>query len=354
MLDTTATPHGFSCQLPADRDGERVLLAHGGGGLLTQELVEQVFVRAFDNPTLARRGDSAVLEAAPGRLAFTTDGFVVRPLFFPGGSIGDLAVNGTVNDLSMSGAVPRHLTAGFIVEEGMAIADLVRIADAMAAAARAAGVTIVAGDTKVVERGHGDGVYITTSGIGTVPDGLQLGPERVEPGDSVVVSGTIGDHGIAVMSQREGLGFEPQITSDTAALHELVAAVLAACPKVRLFRDPTRGGLATSLVEIAVLARCGIEIDEASIPVAPAVAAVCEMLGLDPMLVANEGKLVAIVAAEEATAAIKAMRSQPLGARATLVGRITAEHRGRVWATTSVGGRRVVPMPVGEQLPRIC
>jgi hydrogenase expression/formation protein HypE len=360
MNATTATADFSRVACPAPlRGGECVVLGHGGGGQLSRELVEGLFVPAFGSPVLARLGDSSVLDldgvlAAGGRLAFSTDSYVVRPLFFPGGSIGDLAVNGTVNDLAMSGARPVVLSAAFIIEEGFAIAELTRVVEAMAAAARRAGVEIVTGDTKVVERGHGDGCYINTAGIGVVPAGVALGPEKVRPGDAVIVSGTLADHGMAIMSVREGLGFEAEIASDTAPLHDLVAALLAACPDARMLRDPTRGGVATSLNEIAGQARLGIEIDEGAIPVASAVTSACEILGLDPLLVANEGKFVAIVPAEAADAAVAALRGHEHGQQSTVLGRVVDRHPGRVVMRTAIGGSRVLPMPIGEQLPRIC
>lgn len=335
------------------------MLGHGGGGQLSRELVERMFVPAFGNAVLARLGDSSVLDldgalAAGGRLAFSTDSYVVRPLFFPGASIGDLAVNGTVNDLAMSGARPLVLSAAFIIEEGFALAQLARVVDAMAEAARRAGVEIVTGDTKVVERGHGDGCYINTAGIGVVPPGLELGPQRIRTGDVVLVSGTLADHGMAIMSVREGLGFEAEIASDTAPLHGLVAAMLGACPEVRMLRDPTRGGVATSLNEIAGQARLGIEIDERAMPIAPAVASGCEILGLDPLLVANEGKLLAVVPAEAAERVLAAMHANEHGRQATALGRVVDQHHGMVVMKTAIGGSRVLPMPIGEQLPRIC
>jgi hydrogenase expression/formation protein HypE len=349
---------GFTCPAPL-RDRPQIVIGHGGGGVLSQELIEHVFLPAFGNPVLDRLGDSSVLDVAGrltggGGLAFSTDSYVVRPLVFPGGSIGELAVNGTVNDLAMSGAQPLFLSAGFILEEGLPIADLVGIVTRMAAAARAAGVEIVTGDTKVVERGHGDGLYINTAGIGVVPPGVELGPAQVRPGDAILVSGTIADHGMAIMSVREGLEFEAAIASDTAALAGLVAAILAACPAVRLLRDPTRGGLATSLNEIAAATDLGIEIDERAIPVAPVVASACEILGLDPLQVANEGKLLAIVPTECAERVVAAMRAHEHGRAATILGRVVADHPGRVALRTAIGGSRVIPMPLGEQLPRIC
>jgi len=304
-------------------------------------------------PTLAEV-PLADLSFGGGRLALSTDSYVVRPLFFPGGSIGELAVNGTVNDLAMSGAIPKVLTCGFILEEGLPIADLARVVERMAAAARAAGVRIVTGDTKVVERGHGDGVYINTSGLGVVSSAIQVGREPPLPGDAVLCSGTIGDHGLAVMSVREGLEFDAPIESDSAPLHGLVAAMLAVCPEIRMLRDPTRGGVGMSLNEMAAAASCGIEIDEDAVPVNPHVAAACEILGLDPLLVANEGKLLAVVPGAAADRVLAAMRAHEHGRQALMLGRIVAEHPRLVVMKTRIGGTRVLPMPIGEQLPRIC
>ncbi|MFM1903989.1 MAG: Hydrogenase expression/formation protein HypE [Planctomycetota bacterium] len=348
----------FACPAPL-RDYPHVILGHGGGGALSRDLIDGIFLPAFSNPLLDRLGDSTVLDlpadlTSGERLALSTDSYVVRPLFFPGGSIGELAVNGTVNDLAMSGAKPLVLTAGFILEEGLAIAELAAVVERMAAAARAAGVRIVAGDTKVVERGHGDGVYINTSGIGVVPAGVAVGRFPPQPGDVVLCSGTIGDHGMAIMSVREGLEFDAAIESDSAPLHELVAALLAFCPEIRMLRDPTRGGVATSLNEMAAMAGVGIEIDEAVIPINPPVAAACEILGLDPLQVANEGKLLAIVPAAAADGVLAAMRGHPRGRDAVILGRVVAEHPRLVVMKTAIGGTRVIPLPIGEQLPRIC
>ena len=348
----------LSCPAPL-RDYPHVILGHGGGGVLSRELVEHIFLPAFSNPLLDRLGDSTVLDLTAelgggGRIAISTDSYVVRPLFFPGGSIGALAVNGTVNDLAMSGARPVCLTAGFIIEEGFSMAALIEVVGEMAKAARAAGVRIVTGDTKVVERGHGDGVYINTAGLGIVPPGVAVGAEPIRPGDVVLLSGTIGDHGMAIMSVREGLAFESQIKSDTAPLHGLVAAMLEVCPDIRMLRDPTRGGVATSLNEIAGLADCGIEIDELAVPVHDQVAGACEILGLDPLLVANEGRLLAIVPTEAAAHVLAAMRAHEHGRGAVVLGRIVAEHPRRVVMKTAIGSTRVIPMPIGVQLPRIC
>ena len=329
-------------------------LAHGGGGQLSAELVEHLFIPAFHNATLAGLADSAILDRPSGRIAFTTDSYVVRPLFFPGGCIGDLAVNGTVNDLAMCGAEPRHLSAAFILEEGLLLADLAGIVRRMAEAARNAGVQIVAGDTKVVERSRGDGCHITTSGIGFVADGVTLGPNRARPGDVILVSGTLGDHGMAVMSVREGLQFEAVIRSDTAPLHRLVRAMLDASADIRCLRDPTRGGLAATLNEIARQSRVGIIVDDSSIPVRTEVRSACEMLGFDPLMVANEGKLVAVVPLDRANDVLKRMRREPEGQDAAVIGRVTAEHPKRVVVRTGIGGSRILAMPLGEQLPRIC
>ncbi|MET8831754.1 hydrogenase expression/formation protein HypE [Streptomyces sp. NPDC004610] len=349
ILDVT----GWTCPAPL-RGQSRVVMGHGGGGTLTAELVEHVFMPAFGSPPLAEQGDAAVLALGGARLAFTTDSFVVRPLFFPGGSIGDLAVNGTVNDLAMSGARPAYLSCGFILEEGVEIETVARVADAVGAAARAARVEIATGDTKVVESGHGDGIYLNTSGIGLVPPGVDLRPARVVPGDVVLVSGPIGEHGVAVLSVREGLEFGVEIVSDCAPLADLVAAVLAVTPDVRVLRDPTRGGLAASLNEIATASGTGVVLTERDVPVPPAVANACAVLGLDPFYVANEGKLVAVVPRDRADAVLAAMRAHPQGAGAAVIGEVVAQHPGMVVARTGLGGTRVVDMPLGEQLPRIC
>lgn len=351
----------WSCPLPL-RDSPTVLLGHGGGGRLSGELVQHLFMPAFasdgaaseERDTLQRLGDAAVLPFDGGRVVMTTDSYVVRPRWFPGGSIGDLAVNGTVNDLAMMGAQPLYLTAGFILEEGLEVAELGRIAEAMGRASRAAGVRIVAGDTKVVDRGHGDGVYINTAGVGMIADGVDIGPERARPGDVVLVSGAIGEHGIAVMSVREGLEFGSEIRSDTAPLADLVANLLAAGVDVHALRDPTRGGVAATLNEIATASQVGVTLDERSIPVPDAVRAACGFLGLDPLSVANEGKLVAFVTADGADRALEVMRAHPLGDQAAVIGRVVGEHPGVVVARTPIGGTRVVDLPLAEQLPRIC
>jgi hydrogenase expression/formation protein HypE len=333
-----------------------IRLAHGAGGRMMADLIRDVFASPLDNPHLRQLADSAVLQppTCNFQFAISTDSFVVRPLFFPGGDIGSLAVHGTVNDVAMSGARPLWLTAGFILEEGLEMAVLERVVRSMAEAARAAGVQVVAGDTKVVERGHGDGVYINTAGVGILMEGVEIGPDRAQPGDIVLLSGTLGDHGIAVLSQREGLEFETALISDSAALNGLVEALLAAASHTHCLRDPTRGGLAAALNELAGTSHVGIEIEEAAVPVQPAVAAACEMLGFDPLTVANEGKLIAFVPPEQAQGALEAMQAHPLGRRAARIGVVTEEHSGMVLARTGIGGRRVVDMPLGELLPRIC
>ncbi|MEU4098660.1 hydrogenase expression/formation protein HypE [Streptomyces sp. NPDC026673] len=329
-------------------------MGHGGGGALSAELVRHVFAPAFGGRVLAGLADSAVVTLGGARLAFSTDSFVVRPLFFPGGSIGDLAVNGTVNDLAMSGARAAFLSCGFILEEGVEMPLVARVAEALGAAARTAGVEVVTGDTKVVEAGHGDGLYINTAGIGLIPDGVDIRPERAEPGDVVIVSGEIGAHGVAVMSVREGLEFGVEIESDCAALGGLVEAMLDVTPDVHVLRDPTRGGLAAALNEIAAASGVGVVVRERAVPVPPAVANACAVLGLDPMYVANEGKLVAFVPRAAAEEVLAAMRAHPLGAAAAVVGECVADHAGMVVARTALGGTRVVDLPLGEQLPRIC
>jgi hydrogenase expression/formation protein HypE len=344
----------WSCPLPL-LGYPNIVMGHGGGGKLGNELVEHLFVPAFRNPALENLGDAAMLDLASGRIAMSTDSFVVQPLFFPGGSIGELAVNGTVNDLAVSGAEPKFLSASFILEEGFPLNQLAAIVQAMAGAAAAAGVQIVTGDTKVVERGHGDGCYINTAGIGALRAGITVGPHRAQPGDAILVSGTIGDHGMAIMSVREGLEFESQIRSDCAALNGMIAAVLeAAGPAVHAMRDPTRGGLASTLNEIAQASGVGIAIDERSVPVREEVQSACELLGLDPVYVANEGKAVFFVAPEAGEQVLKVLRAHPLGRDAARIGQVTAEHPRMLVARTSIGGNRVIPIQIGEQLPRIC
>ena len=330
-------------------------MGHGAGGRAAAQLIEELFLAAFDNEWLRQGDDGAVLPMPAGaRLVMACDGHVVSPLFFPGGDVGCLSVHGTLNDLAMCGARPLHLAAGFILEEGFPLADLKRIVQSMAAAAREAGVPVVTGDTKVVERGKGDGVFITTTGVGVVPAGVHVSGANARPGDAVLLSGSIGEHGVAVLSQRESLEFETTITSDTAALHGLVAAMLAASDGVRVLRDPTRGGLATTLNEIARQSGVGMLIEESAIAVLPQVDAACELLGLDPLYVANEGKLVAVCAPEAADAVLGAMRAHARGAGAVRIGTVTDDAHGFVQMNTRFGGRRVVDWLSGEQLPRIC
>jgi hydrogenase expression/formation protein HypE len=352
-IEPRATFDGWTCPLPL-RNSPNVVMGHGGGGAMSAELVEHVFLPAFANRTLAQLGDSAVVEVPGSRLAFSTDSFVVRPLFFPGGSIGELAVNGTVNDLAMVGAVPKFLSVGFILEEGVEIAQVGAIVQRLADAAARAGIQVVTGDTKVVESGHGDGVYLNTSGIGVIPAGVDIRPDRARPGDRVIVSGDLGVHGVAIMSVREGLEFGTEIRSDCQPLNGLVEAMLAVTRDLHVLRDPTRGGLATSLNEIASASGVGISLDERSLPIPDMVADACSLLGLDPLQVANEGKLVAFVDPEHAEEVLAAMRAHPAGAGAVLIGECVADHPGMVSARTGFGAERVVDLPVGEQLPRIC
>jgi hydrogenase expression/formation protein HypE len=348
-----------SCPLPIF-DHPQIVLGHGSGGKLSAELIEKVFVSRFRNPTLEKMDDQAVLDIAGTRLAFTTDSFVVTPIFFPGGDIGTLAVNGTVNDLAVGGAKPLYLAAAFILEEGLPAADLARVVDSMAIAAQNAGVQFVTGDTKVVNRGKGDKVFITTTGIGHMNRATQLSADRARPGDRILLSGTIGDHGITILSQREGLEFESALESDCAALHGLVAAMLDEAEAagnlagVRVMRDPTRGGVATVLNEIAGRSQVGMILRESEIPVRDTVRGACEMLGLDPLYVANEGKLVAVVAGDIADRVLAAMQRHPLGADSRIIGEVIEQPVGMVLMKTSVGGTRVVDLLFGEQLPRIC
>ena len=342
---------------PIDFRHGRIDMNHGAGGRASAQLVDELFARAFDNEYLRQGDDAALLPVPPGhRLVMATDGHVISPLFFPGGDIGCLAVHGTLNDVAMLGATPLYLSASFILEEGFALAELKRIVESMAAAAREAGVPVVTGDTKVVEQGKGDGVFIATTGVGVVPEGRRIGGALARPGDAVLLSGTIGDHGVAVLSRRESLEFETSIESDTAALHTLVAQLLAGVPEgsVRTLRDPTRGGLATTLNEIARQSGVGMQLEEAAIPVKPQVDAACELLGLDPLYIANEGKCVVVCDAAVADAALAALRAHPLGRDAARIGSVTADPHRFVQMSTEFGGKRVVDWLSGEPLPRIC
>ncbi|MFA6001171.1 MAG: hydrogenase expression/formation protein HypE [Thermoleophilia bacterium] len=336
-------------------DNNRIQLGHGSGGKLTQELIESVFASRLNNPILARMDDAAIVELQ-GRLAITVDCHVVSPLFFPGGDIGRLSVTGTVNDLAMVGATALYLTAGFIIEEGFSFADLERIIDSMSETAREAGIQIVAGDTKVVEKGAADGIFITTSGVGLIPAGIHISGSGARPGDAVIVSGSIGDHGVAILCQREGMNFETSLRSDCAPLGKLVRAMVDASPRIRSLRDPTRGGLATTLNEIASASGVTIEIDEEKIPMRAEVRAACELTGLDPLMMANEGKLLAIVAAQDAERLVDTMRQNIHGKDAAIVGSVGHAEDGktRVYTRTLLGSRRVLSMATGEQLPRIC
>ncbi len=333
---------------------DRIDMTHGGGGRAMADLIRELFHKHLGNEVLDR-GDDGGLVTVPGRrLVMTTDGHVIAPLFFPGGDIGSLSVHGTINDLAMMGARPLYLTAGFILEEGFPLVDLDRIVRSMANAARDAGVQIISGDTKVVERGKGDGVFITTTGLGAAPEGADLSVRNVQPGQYILVSGTIGDHGVAVLSKRENLSFETEILSDSAALHGLVADMLAAVPRLAMLRDPTRGGLAATLNEIAAAAGVGMVLDEAQIPVSPDVAAACELLGLDPLNTANEGKLIAICPREDAATLLDTMLQHRLGQNAAIIGEVTADAAHLVQMETAFGGTRIVDWLAGEQLPRIC
>lgn len=341
---------------PLDLKHGRVDMGHGAGGRAMAQLIAELFARAFANDYLGRGDDGAVLPAPePGeRLVIATDAHVVSPLFFPGGDIGCLSVHGTLNDIAVMGARPLYLAASFILEEGFPLADLARIVASMAAAAREAGVPVVTGDTKVVEQGKGDGVFITTTGVGALPAHIEVGGANARPGDVILVSGTLGDHGMAIMAQRESLAFESEIVSDTAALHGMIAALLDVVPDVHVLRDPTRGGLATTLNEIAAQSGVGMELEEDAIPVDPQVDAACELLGLDPLYVANEGKLVVICGEQDAERALATLRAHPLGARAARIGSVTADPHHFVQIRTGFGGRRMVDWLSGEQLPRIC
>ncbi|MBT3072067.1 hydrogenase expression/formation protein HypE [Rhodomicrobium sp. Az07] len=331
-----------------------VEMIHGAGGRASAELIRTLFRRHLDNPLLAQGNDQAAFAVDAGRMVMSTDAHVIAPLFFPGGDIGSLAVHGTINDVAMAGARPLYLSAAFVLEEGFPLADLDSIVASMAAASRAAGVPIVTGDTKVVEKGKGDGVFITTTGIGVVPEGVEISGDRARPGDVVLLSGSIGDHGIAVLSKRESLTFETEILSDSAALHTLVADMVAAVPGIRVLRDPTRGGLGATLNEIAQQSRVGFRLDEAAIPIKPDVSAACELLGLDPLYIANEGKLIAIAPPDKAQLLLAAMRAHPLARDAAIIGEAVADPHAFVQMRTRFGGNRMVDWLAGDPLPRIC
>ncbi len=353
--DETVQIEGAVCPLPLPHK-EQIVIGHGSGGRMTADLLKEIFLPRFSNPALDAGNDAASVElpTGAGRLSISTDSHIVYPLFFPGGDIGRLAVCGTVNDVAMLGAKPLYLTAGFILEEGLPIETLEKVVDSMRSAAQEAGVQIVTGDTKVVEKGKADQLFINTSGVGWIPAGRRIGGEQARPGDVILLSGPLGDHGIAVLAARGELGFDTGVESDVAPLNHLVDALLEASPHTHVLRDPTRGGLATTLNEIAKQSQVGLWLDEPAIPIQPAVRAACEMLGFDPLYVANEGKLIAIVPAEEAEAALSAMRKNPYGVMATRIGQVQADPPGRVLLRTAIGGTRLLDMLAGEMLPRIC
>ena len=355
--DNAADLLSSSCPLPRS-DYEQVMLGHGSGGQLSAELISRLFVPGFGGDPLAVLEDQATVglngQAGGARIAITTDSFVVQPIFFPGGDIGKLAVHGTVNDLAVGGVEPLFLSAAFILEEGLAMADLERIVASMRGACEEAGVALVTGDTKVVDRGKGDQIFITTTGVGVAATENQLSIANARPGDRIIVSGTIGDHGITIMSAREGIEFETPLESDSASLNGLTRAMLDACPSIRCMRDPTRGGVSSTLNELAEASGVGVKLDEAAVPLRNEVRGACEMLGLDPLYVANEGKLIAVAAPEDADRLLEVMRGHPLGRDAAVVGEVVDDHRGMVILRSLIGGERVVTMLAGEQLPRIC
>jgi hydrogenase expression/formation protein HypE len=336
------------------KKNDKILLDHGSGGKISHAMIEEMMLPVFDNPILAQLNDGAEIKIGDERLAFSTDSYVVDPIFFPGGNIGDLAANGTVNDLAMSGAVPMFLSVGLIIEEGFPAADLNIILRQMGLAAKKAGVLVVTGDTKVVPRGAADKIFINTSGIGRIPDGVQISGHRANPGDKILLSGTLADHGIAILTSREGMRFVSPVISDTAALNHLVQRMLAVDKDIHVLRDPTRGGLGTTLNEIAGQSRVGIHIAEERIPIKPDVAALCELLGFDPLYIANEGKLIAVVSPDHADAMLAVLRADPLGKDACIIGEVVQSPAGRVILKTRIGGTRIVDMLTGEQLPRIC
>jgi hydrogenase expression/formation protein HypE len=340
--------------VPLNTRNATVDMTHGSGGRAMAQLIDELFVKHFDNALLRQANDQAAFDVSGGRMVMSVDGHVISPLFFPGGDIGSLSVHGTINDVVMSGARPLYLSAGFILEEGFPLADLERIVASMGRAARETGVPIVTGDTKVVEKGKGDGVFITTTGVGVVPEGVNISGDRAQPGDLILVNGTMGDHGVAIMSSRENLEFETAIQSDSAALHTLVAAMVSAAPGIHALRDPTRGGLATTLNELALQSQVGMKLREAAIPVNPAVTAACELLGLDPLYVANEGKLICICSKADAERLLPVMQAHPLGRESAIIGEVVEDAHGLVQMETRFGGSRVVDWLAGEQLPRIC
>ena len=344
---------GLSCPIPIT-EYERVLLAHGGGGTLSHQLIEKMFFSQFGNEFLNVQHDSAMIDINGARIAFTTDSYVVQPIFFPGGDIGSLAVNGTINDLAVAGAVPKYISAGLIIEEGLLMEDLWKIVLSMKWAAEEAGVMIITGDTKVVDKGKGDKIFINTSGIGIIDSGVNIAPQYCKPGDKIIISGRIAEHGVAILSAREGLEFETAIKSDTAPLNGLIGGMFKVSKKIHVLRDPTRGGVASTLNEIAKTANFGIEIEEEKIPITEEVRGACEILGLDPLYIANEGKVIAFVAQEDADKVLESMKSHPLGKESQIIGEVKKENPGLVLIKTSIGSKRIVDMISGEQLPRIC
>ncbi len=343
----------FSCPIPKS-EYEKIILAHGSGGSLSHHLITKMFLPTFDNAILNNQHDSAILSIGKNRLAFTTDSYVIQPIFFPGGDIGKLAVNGTINDLSVAGAHPLYISLAFIIEEGFPVNDLWKIVVSISEAAHNAGVEIVTGDTKVVEKGKGDKIFINTSGIGIIENEVDTSPKNCKDGDAIIINGSIADHGIAIMSSREGLSFETKIVSDTAPLNELISSALSTSNNIHVMRDPTRGGIASTLKEIAMAAQVGIEIDEKEIPIKEEVKGACEILGFDPLYIANEGKVVIFVSEEDSRKVLTSMKLHPLGKESRIIGRVVKEHPGIVLMKTLIGGKRVVEMIASEQLPRIC
>ena len=343
----------LSCPIPIS-EYPVITMAHGSGGILSHQLIDKMFMPAFENEILAEGHDGAMFDLPAGRLAYTTDSFVVSPIFFPGGNIGDLAVNGTINDLVCCGAKPLYLSAAFILEEGLPMEDLWKIVISMKEAADRAGIRIITGDTKVVDRGKGDKIFINTSGVGMIQEGIRISPNSCKPGDAIIVSGSVGDHGVAIMSARSGLEFETSIKSDSAPLNNLAEQVFKCTKNIHVLRDPTRGGLATALNEISKSSKTGIVLEEDKIPVSEEVKGACEILGLDPLYVANEGKIVIILPESESDKVLKALHKHPLGQNASIIGKVTNAHPGIVRMTTSIGSSRIIDMLTGEQLPRIC
>ncbi len=344
---------GLACPIPIS-EYEKILLAHGGGGTLSHQLIQKMFFSQLDNPLLNTGHDGAIFKITGSRMAFSTDSYVVRPIFFPGGDIGELAINGTVNDLAMCGAKPLYLSLSFIIEEGLPMEDLWKIVQSISESAKEAGVEVVTGDTKVVDRGKGDKIFINTSGVGVVYDGINVSPQRIQPGDKIILSGKIAEHGIAILSAREEFDFETDVKSDTAPLNGLVESIINVCPEIHVMRDPTRGGVSSALNEIAESANLGIYIEEDNIPIADPIKAICEILGLDPLYIANEGKLLAIIPENKESIVLKMMQNHQYGKDSRIIGEVTTDNPGKLIMKTSIGSHRIVDMLSGEQLPRIC